>query len=89
MSFLRTQLTLRASPPALQLPGLSMRLDHFVVSSALMSRVEACDVAAPPEDEARREDAETRGPRRTHPNHYYGSDHWPLWIRLRAKTHAA
>ena len=61
-----------------------MRLDHFVVSAALMRRVEACDVAAPPEDEAQRHDAATRGPRLTHPNYYYGTDHWPLWIRVRA-----
>lgn len=66
-----------------QLNGLGMRLDHFVVSAALLSRVEACEAAAPPPEGPRREAAETRGPRLKHENHYFGSDHWPLWLRLR------
>ena len=66
-----------------QLPGLSMRLDHFVVSAALLGRVEACEAAAPPPEGPRRKAAETCGPRLKHENHYFGSDHWPLWLRLR------
>lgn len=56
-----------------------MRLDHFVCSESLMSRVLACEAVAPQEP---RGSAVTRGPRVAHENHYFGADHWPLWLRL-------
>ena len=57
--------------------GSAMRLDHFVIANALMSRVRRVEAVAPVQG-----DASTRGPRNFPAAHYFGSDHWPLWLSL-------
>jgi exodeoxyribonuclease III len=60
------------------LPGQKMRLDHFVISEALWSRVRRVEAVEPAAGGA----LITRGPLNEHPAHYFGSDHWPLFLEL-------
>lgn len=58
------------------LRGSVMRLDHFVTSRSLWPRVLRCEAVAP-------DGAATRGPRECMSlNHYFGCDHWPIWLQL-------
>lgn len=65
-----------------QYAGKAMRLDFFVVSAALLPRVLACE-AEEPAAGVDPDALPTRGARGKAPAHYFGSDHWPLWMRLR------
>ena len=60
------------------LTNCAMRLDHIVVSESLWSRVRRVEAVAPAAGGA----LITRGPRNEHPAHYFGSDHWPLFLEL-------
>ena len=66
------------------LTNCAMRLDHFVVSNALWSRVRRVEAVAPAAGGAL-----TRGPRNGPEAHYFGSDHWPLFLELAPKEGAA
>jgi exonuclease III len=58
------------------LRGGVMRLDHFITSGALWPRVLRCEAVAP-------DGVKTRGPRTNYSlNHYFGTDHWPIWLEL-------
>ena len=51
-----------------------MRLDHWIVSETLWSRVRSCEATEP--------STATRGPRNEPASYYCGSDHWPLTLTL-------
>ena len=65
--------------------GGAMRLDHFIVSNRILARVQECEAVEPTPRgtaDARGTVSDTCGPRNAAAGSYFGSDHWPIWLRL-------